>query len=140
MATATAFPPEHEEMLRYMEMMEYQDAKKESRTLAPSSSRLKQAGISIPLPKVVSRPEGTTAVEETEEEKVTVPPSGAAAEYQEAWDSGGDTSVAELARGWMEEPSDEDAERKQVLQKKWIGGFTKKRTLRYQDIIDWCKE
>ncbi|MDE0959133.1 MAG: hypothetical protein OSB12_10935, partial [Planctomycetota bacterium] len=70
----------------------------------------------------------------------TVPASGAAAQYQEAWDSGGDTSVAELAHRWIAEPSEQDAERKQRLLSKWIGGFNKKRTMRYQDIIDWCKK
>lgn len=139
-ATATAFPPEHEEMLRYMEMMEYQDAKKESRTLAPSSSRLKQAGISIPLPQVVSRPEGTTAVEETEEEKETVLASGAAAEYQEAWDSRGFKGVSQLANDWMTDSgSEETIERKKVIEK-WTLGLSRQKKSKIQDIIDWCKK
>ncbi|MBT7103120.1 MAG: hypothetical protein HN940_02345, partial [Planctomycetes bacterium] len=71
-----------------------------------------------------------------------VPPSQADAQYQEARDSGGDTSgaVAELAHGWMADSgSEETIERKKVIEK-WTLGLSRQKKSKIQDIIDWCKE
>ena len=139
-ATAMSFPAIEQDRLNYMSAKQYQNAKNDRRTLAPASQRLAHAGVTLPTVSVVAQPDGAMTSPGSGEERVLVPDSGPEAEYQEAWVSGGNTSVAELAHGWMAEPSDEDAERKQLLQKKWIGGFSKKRKQKYQDIIDWCKE
>jgi CRISPR-associated protein (TIGR03986 family) len=144
-AIATEFPAEQQKKLEYMSRDEYRRVKAESgrvSQLASPRRRLKHAGVEIPPGDVVARPEVETQVEEVVEEKVTVPPSQADAQYQEARDSGGDTSgaVAELAHGWMADSgSEETADRKAVI-KDWFYGLTNKKKSRYQDIIDWCKE
>lgn len=138
-ATATAFPKSMESMLRYMDAKEYQQVKQKGLTLAPASSRLKFAGVSIPVGEVVSKPQTEAASSEPVEEKVKVPDDSAEGQYQEAWDRGGDGAVAELAHEWMAEAdSAETGKRKEVLLTRWISGFNKKRKLKFQDIIDWC--
>lgn len=140
-ATAISFPAIEQDRLNYMSAKEYQNAKNDRRTLAPASQRLAHAGVTLPTVSVVARPDEeamTTAGPEIV--RVTVPPSGAAAEYQEAWDSGGFKGVSELAHDWMTDSgSEETIERKKVIEK-WTLGLSRQKKSKIQDIIDWCKE
>jgi CRISPR-associated protein (TIGR03986 family) len=160
LALAVPYPAKHADSdLRYLRLEEFRKIKpnpnarsgpKDLQVLPAPRFRLKEAGGKVPgapdpLPEardliVFPSREQVMTSSETEDEKVTVPPSGAAAEYQEAWDSGGFKSVSELAHDWLNDSGSEQTNERKKIIEKWTLGLSRQKKSKIQDIIDWCKE